>query len=270
VLSGLLNRVRQLRHDDRGITLMELVVAMGISTLLGTMGVFFFVGAERTGYGSILTNQNTGDARVTLDSWTSMLRVAGWLDPSAKTDRFEEITPTKIVFYANLANRGTADQQTGAVTKVALMLRTTDATTGAGQLIQVVFASDNTTVQSVRQLGINATPTGGAGNAVFQPYNRIGGAVDTVNTLGCRSGGSAKSGLCLQSPPAGAGLLDPRVPTGGLAVSAGSLRGNPALNVDQTLANIAGVTIAFTVVDPSNRAAMDFTGAASVNSGFPS
>jgi type II secretory pathway pseudopilin PulG len=263
-------RLRRLRSDDRGITLAELLVAMGISTIIGTVGVFFFVGASRTGYKTVLTNQNTGDARVTLDSWTSMLRVAGWLDTGAQTDRFEEITPTKIVFYANLDNRTTADQTVGAVTKVALMLRTTNAATGQGNLIEVRFNSDNATVKSVRQVAFNVQPTGGAGQAVFLPRNHAGGAVDTINTNGCRSGSTAKPGLCLQSPPAGAGLLDPRVSATSMAVSSGSLRGNPAVNVDTTLADIGSITVAFTVRDPSGTAIMDYSGTASVNSGFPS
>ncbi|MDT4947220.1 MAG: hypothetical protein QOH14_3953 [Pseudonocardiales bacterium] len=263
-------RIRRLRSDDRGITLAELLVAMGITTIIGTVAVFFFVGASRTGYKTILTNQNTGDARVTLDSWTSMLRVAGWLDAGAQTDRFEEITPTKIVFYANLDNRTTADQTVGAVTKVALLLRTTNAGTGQGNLIEIRFKSDDTTVQSVRQLAFNVQPTGGAGQAVFQPRNHAGGVVDTINTKGCLSGSTPKAGLCLQSPPAGAGMLDPKVSATSLAVSSGSLRGNPAVSVDTTLADIGSITVAFTVRDPSATASMDYSGTASVNSGFPS
>lgn len=270
MLTTLRRRLGGLRRDDRGISLMELVVAMGISTILGTMALTFFVGSQRAGYASVLTNQNTADARVTLDSWTSMLRVAGWLDPGAKTDRFEEITPTKIVFYANLDNRGSASQQVGALTKVALMLRTTNPATGEGQLIEVRFKPDNTTPESVRQLGFNAMPTGGTGQPVFQPYLRIGAPVDTVNTTGCLNGTTPEPGLCLQSPPIGAGMLDPRVAPGGLAVSTGPLRGNPATNVDSMLANISGVTVAFTVTDPSHTSSMDFAGSASVNSGFPS
>ena len=70
--------------DDRGITLAELMVSMTLTTILGTMAVLFFVGATHAGYRTVLTNQNTSDARLTLDSWTNMLRVAGWLDPNTK------------------------------------------------------------------------------------------------------------------------------------------------------------------------------------------
>jgi type II secretory pathway pseudopilin PulG len=270
-------RLRRLRADDRGMSLAELLVAMGITMIIGVVTASFFLGASRTGYRTVLTNQNTGDARVVLDSWTAMLRVAGWLDTGAQTDRFEEITPTKIVFYANLDNRSNADgttiagQTVAPVTKVALLLRTTNATTGEGQLIEIHFKSDNSTVQSVRQVAFNVRPTAGAGQAIFLPRNHAGGVVDTVNTNGCRSGGTPRAGLCLQTTPAGAGMLDPTLASSGpLAVSQGTLRGNPATNVDNILADVGSITVAFTVQDPAGRASMDFSSSAAVNSGFPS
>jgi hypothetical protein len=272
----MLSTLRRARDDDRGITLAELVVAMGIATILATVAMFFFVGAERTGYTSVLTNQNTADARLTLGGWTSMLRVAGWLDTSTKTDRFEEITPTKIVFYANLDNANHASQVTDAPTKVALLLRTTNAATGDGQLVEIVFKPDNTTPKSVRQLAFNAAPTGGPGHAVFQPFNQVGGTIDVTSTQGCVDSITNRPvvGLCLQSPPAGAGMIDPTVASSSLAVSAGPLRGNPTVNVDGVLDGelhgVSGVTVAFTVSDPSHTASMDFAAGASVNSGAPS
>ena len=260
-------------RGDAGISLMELMVAMTLTALLGLLAVNFFVTTDNTGVKTELTNQAVADARVTLDSWTALLRVATWLDPSVQSDRFEEVTPTKIVFYANLDNRTTADQQVGAPTKVALMLRQTNPVTGDGQLIQVIFGPDNTTPTSVRQLAFNATPTGGAGQPVFQPYNEGGGPVP-LNPTGCldtsRSGGVPVAGLCLQSPPSGAGMLDPQIGSSSLAVSGGPLRGNPAADVDKTLQSIAGVTVAFTATDPGHRAAMAFSGGAAVNSGFAS
>lgn len=260
---------RRLRADD-GITLVELLVAMTVTTILGALTIIFFVSAEHSGNKSILTNQSTADARNTLDSWTSLLRVAGWLDPTAKTDRFEEITPTKIVFYANLNNRSTADQTVGAPTKVALMLRTTNAATGEGQLIQVIFKSDNTTPESVRELAFDVTPTGGPGHAIFQPYTETGGAID-VTTPGCLSGGTPQPGLCLQTLPANAGMVDPQVGAGALTVSSGALRGYPdaLVDVDTTLADIGGITIDFTATDSMQSDPLEFRSSASVNSGFP-
>jgi hypothetical protein len=260
----------RLKTKDSGVTLAELMVSMILTTILGTMAVLFFVGASHAGYKTVLTNQNTGDARLTLDDWTSMLRVAGWLDPSTEADRFEEITPTKIVFYANLSNRPTpigAFPAPAATTKVALMLRVGTTGTGIGQLVEVTFKPDNTTAKSVRVLGFNAQAT--AGLPVFQPYSRAGSVLD-LTQLGCLSGTTPTAGLCLQSGPAGAGMLDPTVASGSLAVSSGTLRGNPAVKVDKVLNQVGSVGIAFTALDPSKTSSMAFSSLASVSSGFPS
>ena len=268
-------RWRQLRSrlvaDDRGVTLAELMVSMILTTILGTMAVLFFGPASRAGYRTVLTNQNSGDARLTLDSWTSMLRVAGWLDPSTRAARFEEITSTKIVFYANLNNRSTAVSGSftspAPTTKVVLMLRVSTPATGVGQLVEVLFQPDNTTVKSVRQLGFNAKATGSL--PIFQPYSRSGSPVD-LSQLGCLSGATPRAGLCLQSGQPGAGMLDPTIGTGSLAVSSGSYRGNPALNVDKALNQVGSIGIAFTAVDASNTSSMPFTSRASGISGNPS
>jgi Tfp pilus assembly protein PilW len=261
----------QRMRSDRGMTLAELMVTMGLTTILGTMAVMFFVVANRTGNGTILTNQNTGDARVTLDEWTSMLRVAGWLDTSTKVDRFEEVTATKIVFYANLNNRSTSStfSAPGPTTKIALLLRVSKASTGQGQLVEVRFGSDNTTVASTRQLGVLAGPTNGA--PIFQPYSRSGSPVD-LTQLGCKSGTVVKAGLCLQSVQSGAGMQDPTIGSSGLTVTAGPLRGNPdpTKNVDKVLQSIGSVGIAFTVSDSSNTSQTSYTSLASVSSGYPS
>jgi hypothetical protein len=247
------------------------MVSMTLTTILGTMAVLFFVGAIHEGYRTVLTNQNSGDARLTLDSWTNMLRVAGWLDPNTEADRFEEITSTKIVFYANLNNRVASTSAPysapTATTKVALMLRVSNASTGVGQLIEVTFKSDNTTVATVRQLGFNAKATGNT--PIFQPYSRAGSPV-SLPSDGCLSGSTATAGLCLQSGQPGAGMLDPKVGATGLSVSSGPLRGNPADNVDKTLNQVGSVGIAFTVLDSSNTSSMNYTSLASVSSGYPS
>jgi len=261
---------RRLIADQRGITLADLLVSMTLTTILGTMAVMFFVGATHLGYRTVLTNQNSSDGRVVLDSWTTKLRVAGWLDPSTRADRFEEVTSTKIVFYANLNNRVASTsapyQAPAPTTKVALMLRISNAAAGTGQLIEVTFKPDNTTVQTVRQLGFNAKATGGA--PIFQPYSRSGSPLD-LTKLGCLRNTTAVAGLCLQSGQPGAGMLDPTVASTGLAVSSGSLRGNPALNVDAALDQIGSVGIAFTAVDSSGTSSMAYQSLAAVSSGYP-
>ena len=261
-LSRRLDRLR--RSGDAGITLAELMVAMTLTAIVGTMSTSFFVGASHAGNSTIATNQSTADARLTLDNWTGMLRVAGWLDPTGKADRFEEVTPTKIVFYANLANRNTASSVATAPTKVALLLDVTDVATGRGHLVQVVFGSDNTTPVAVRQLALDARAR--PGSWVFTPYNQTGVAVDTSQPL-CLNGSTPAPGLCAKAPT-GAGLLDPQLAAGTHQVLAGPLTGDGS--ADSMLANIGRIDIGFTVQDPSGQTTQDYASSASVSSGFPS
>jgi hypothetical protein len=240
----MLTRLSRLR-EDAGMTLAEVMVSCTVAVIVLTFGSLFFVATSRSSDHTAQVDQALGSARTVLGRWTSFVRVAGWLDPGSATDRFEEITPTKLVFYAGLGNRTGGSLQLTAVTKVALILDR-PAGSASGRLVEVVFGPDNTTPKSVRQLGFVAGPTGST--PVFQPYNAIGGDVGVGNTQGCVQNAAPAVGLCLQSPPSGAGLLDPQVTTssGKLSVSSGPLRGNPALKVDQILNSIAGIRIAFT------------------------
>jgi hypothetical protein len=253
------------RPVDAGITLAELMVAMTLSIILGTMTVLFFVSASRLGSRTILTNQDTSDARVTLDSWTSMVRVAGWLDLPNKVDRFEQITPTKIVFYANLGNRNASDlTNVQPVTKIALMLDAPSA--GAdGQLIEIRFATDNSTPLVVRQVGVNAAQTGGAW--VFTPRDQAGGLIDT-SVEGCLVAGTPTAGLCAKAPVMPSpGMLDPTLVPGSHTPTTGVLRGDGS--VDGVLANVGRIDIAFTVSDAKHISSADYSSSATVNSGFP-
>jgi hypothetical protein len=257
-------------RSDSGVTLAELAVSMTLTAVLGAMVITFFVGANHAGRRTIADNQQIADARVTLDSWTSMIRVAGWLHPSPapRIDRFEEITPTKIVFFANLMNRNNGLAVPDATTKIALLLQVSDATTGTGNLVEIVFGPDNATPNAVRQLGFLAGPTGGPGHPIFRPVTRTGVPVD-MTRYGCTSGANPQVGLCLQTLQLGAGMLDPTLTPGTLQPVSGPLRGNPALNVDKQLQLIGGITIAFTTSDTHRTSTLDFQSFASVSSGFP-
>lgn len=227
------------------MTLAEVMVSCTVSMIVLTFGTLFFVSTSRSSDHTGQVDQALGSARTVLGRWTSFVRVAGWLDPTVATDRFEEITPTKLVFYAGMGNRSSGSLQLTPATKVALML---DRPTGSasGRLVEVVFGADDKTPRSVRRLPFRAGPTGSS--PVFQPYNVIGGDVGVDNTPGCMQNGVPAVGLCLQSPPSGAGLLDPQVTSssGTVSVASGPLRGNPGLQVDSILNTVAGIRIAFT------------------------
>jgi type II secretory pathway pseudopilin PulG len=268
----MLTRLRD--RDDAGITLAELVVSMTLLTILLAIGGTFFVTAIRSTNATTLTNQQTADARLTLDSWTAKLRVAAWLD-SAQTDRFEVVTSNKIVFYANLNNRATTDFTVGPVSKVVLMLKTTNAATGDGQLIEIVFQGNTTTPTYVRRVALNARAIGGAGNPIFTPYNYAGGEINPASYNGCIANGVVKPGLCLSTLPAGAGMADPTVGLTDNTVTSGALTANPAYNPtdhgsDFTLQSIVAVKIGFTVSDTADTVNQDYESMAAVNSGYGS
>jgi len=268
----MLTRLRE--RDDAGLTLAELVVSMTLLTILLAIGGTFFVTAIRSTNSTTLTNQQTADARLTLDSWTAKLRVAAWLD-SAQTDRFEVVTSNKIVFYANLDNRATTDFTVGPVSKVVLMLKTTNAATGDGQLIEIVFQGNTTTPTYVRRLALNARAIGGVGTAVFTPFNFAGGEINPSSYNGCYANGAVKAGMCLRTLPSGAGMIDPTVGLTSNAVTAGALTGNPTQsgytdNVDSVLQSIVAVKIGFTVSDTADTVNQNYQSMAAVNSGYGS
>lgn len=270
----MLTRLRMIRDgDDAGLTLAELVVAMALLSILMTIGGVFFVSVIQTTNKTTLTNEQTADARITLDSWTAKLRVAAYLD-STHIDRIEELTPTKIVFYANLGNRNTDTFAVGEVSKVVLMLQQADPTSGDGQLIEIVFRDNSSTPTSVRRIALNARPTGGRGAAIFTAFKYDGAELDPVSYPdGCKSGDTVTAGLCLQTLPDGSGMVDPTVGPSSNDVTPGTLTGNPgdtADDVDGTLNSIVAVKIGFTVSDATDTVSQNYQSEVALNSGYAS
>lgn len=257
------------RRDDAGITLAELIVSMTLTSILMAIGGTFVITSMHSTNATTLTNEQTADARLTLDSWTAKLRVAAFLD-SAQTDRIEVLTPSKIVFYANLGNRTGSDFTVGAVSKVVLMLKQTNSTSGDGQLIEIVFKGNTTTPTSVRRIALNARPIAGRKTAVFTAYNYIGSELNPASYTGCKSGATVKTGLCLQTLPAGAGTVDPTVGLTSNAVTAGTMTGNPGNNVDGVLQSIVAIKIGFTVSDTNDTVSQNYQSMVALNSGYAS
>lgn len=254
---------------------MELVVTMALSLVVGTMVTMFFVTVNHLGYKTASDNGDTGDARLTLDSWTSKLRVAGWLDSSLKVDRFEQITPTKIVFWSNLNNRdinsGTLD--VGPSTKVALWIEETYPSTHEGSLIEAIWLNGPDAAPRVRQLTIRAKAANATG-WVFQPFTSGGTSPDlTAKYCQDSSTGAAVVGLCYQlpatpTPSQSQGPTDPVFQAGTHNVVSGPLVGTGVAN--SILDGIGRIDIAVTISDPSGQYSTGFTSSAAINSGFKS
>ena len=269
----MLKRLRN--RDDAGMTLAELIVAMTLTSLLMAMGGTFLITSMHTTNKTTLTNEQTADARLTLDSWTAKLRVAAFLD-SAQTDRIEELTPSKIVFYANLDNRDTSDFTVGPVSKVVLMLKQTNAATGDGQLIEIVFQGNTTTPTSVRRIALNARPIGGKGTAIFTAYSYLGTEINPASYNDCKSGAGVAVGLCLPTLPAGAGMVDPTIGLTSNTVTAGPLTGIPTNpngsnttdHPDTILQGLVAIKIGFTVSDTNDTVSQNYQSMAALNSGY--
>lgn len=112
MLSFLRSRIRSAAHGDAGLTLVELLVAMVLSTLVGAMTLLTFIGASSASSATGDRMTGTADARTTLQQWQSLIQVADTA-PTGPTDcssgttshRFEWIGMDDILFYANVDNR---------------------------------------------------------------------------------------------------------------------------------------------------------------------
>lgn len=107
MLTRLTSRLRRRPRtaDDAGVSLIEVVVAMTLSTILGTATLLFFTAANDSAASSLDRSISSAQARNALQSWTAYLRVSDGPAAGNPSHRFEWITPTSTLFYADLGNR---------------------------------------------------------------------------------------------------------------------------------------------------------------------
>lgn len=150
-------------RDDAGFTLLELMIAMALLSLIGAMTIAFFVGMNTSTKTTIDTNVATAQARATLQSWTTMLSLAD--SPSAAgtgAGRFVEVTPTTVVFYSNIdANRALDNSARSAPRKIALSLEN-------GELVERDYSETSGALTATRHLVQGVTRTDG--RWIFTPY----------------------------------------------------------------------------------------------------
>lgn len=102
-----MNRVRP-RHrstGDRGVTLVELVVAASLTSLVAALTVGVFTGALRTLRHSSVRNATAADVRVAMEQLTRELRVA--TVPDGDPAALVSATPTALSFYTAINRTGT-------------------------------------------------------------------------------------------------------------------------------------------------------------------
>lgn len=112
MLTVLRNRIRHVATGEAGVTLIELLVAMVLSTVVGAMTLLTFLGASSASSATGDRMTGTASARTTLQQWQALIQVAD-AAPTGLTDcssgitshRFEWIGMDDILFYANVGNR---------------------------------------------------------------------------------------------------------------------------------------------------------------------
>lgn len=133
----LLGRVRSRSADDRGVTLVELMVTMIVTALVAAMTAALVIGVQRTNQENISRQDQVDAARVAVASMTKTLRAAVTPSQLAATctgctsPGFVEGSTAKVQFYSNLDN----PKNTVGPSRVTYEVMTG---TRAGELVETV------------------------------------------------------------------------------------------------------------------------------------
>jgi prepilin-type N-terminal cleavage/methylation domain-containing protein len=178
MLTWLRSRVVRAGHDA-GLTLIELVVAMVLATVLGSMAMAWFLGASDASTATTDADLGTASARNVLQTWAALLRVAGSpTDPGSGTDRITSLSATSITFNAYVSGAGSC---TGMCTEFAtksVTLAMTGADCGQSnprncQLVETGAGSNSSATDVIVPSGVSA------GTCLFTAYDTDG------SSLGC-------------------------------------------------------------------------------------
>ena len=144
MLSVLRRRLESVGEDPAaGFTLIEVVVAMVLSTIVGAMTTALFVSAAASSQDSSDRSTDSANARNVLQSWTSYLQVADGPVAGVAAHRFEWITANDMFFYSDLNNRATGTTDPRGNPR-AIWLRLTSS----GQLVEEQFTVSNGLLQA--------------------------------------------------------------------------------------------------------------------------
>lgn len=238
MLTALRRRVRQARTGgDAGISLMELVMAMTLSVILGAITTVLFVAVDSSTAASTDRAIDSGKARNVLQAWTSYLQVSDGPTAGSAVNRFEWFAPTNIMFYSDLFNRSQGSLATTS-TPTLIWLRLSSA----GQLVEEQFKPVPTSFPA-SPTTCRILSSGVTASKLFTPYNSSGSDISSVNL------GAAQT--------AGAGC-----------VSIPSSLPSQAQHPDQTAAgnlqSIFSVGINFTITDSRGKHPIQFSAVAAV------
>jgi type II secretory pathway pseudopilin PulG len=162
--------------EDAGITLIEMVVSMVLSLMIGTAAIAWFVAANSATHKTTEAEITTASARNALQSWAQLLRVADSpTSPGNSASRILSITPTSISFNANLANRATCTSgtcATGATTVVTLSMEAVTVNGVATKRLVQDMTGTNTQRNVLIPAQVSSTSS-----CLFTPYDSTGAAL---------------------------------------------------------------------------------------------
>lgn len=230
----LIRRLRAARADgDAGITLMELLVSMALSTIIGAMTLGLVVNINTSSADTTDRSINSSSARNAIQAWTAYLRVADSTTAGLRpTNRIEWLTPNDMLFYADLGNRlSSTDTQLAQTLPPTMIWLRLDS---KGALVEEQFAS---------------TAAAGAAAKVCRTLATGVSAPTALFTAGDRSG-TAMTGLGT-APTASAGCQK-------LPVTPPSQTSHPDPTVQSNLQKVYSVTIDFVVRDTRKAHPLEF------------
>lgn len=203
---------------------------MSLGTIVGALTLTFLITSSRSVASTAERSHRTDEARIALDSWADLLRVADSpTAPGLVSGRLEKITPTEIVFWAAVDNRSST--RTAVAQPLRIRLRIEN-----GTLIEQRFRGFATTPEVARVLVSGAVSTN---TWLFTPLTSAGSVVS--GSL-C-AGGSL--GLC----------------------SLSSADGTGAAGADAVLATVARIQIGFTLSSPDVASSAAFSTSVTLGGG---
>jgi type II secretory pathway component PulJ len=230
----LIGRLRERAAGDAGMTLTELLVAMGLSTIIGAMTVTMFVQMASSTNATTDRTISSASVRNAVQAWTGYLRVADGTTAGSRTNRVEWLGPNDILFYADLANRSMDDPGTTSAPTMLWLRRDSK-----NQLVEEQFASTagkGATATTCRVLADHLTTT----NNLFDPIDSKSNAI---------SFGPTTLPTTALTTAAGCQTM-PVTPT--------SKQSNPNANLQTLLQTVYAVTIDVTVSDTAGKHPINF------------
>lgn len=165
-------RARRRVDGDAGFSLIELVVAMVVASIVGALSLSWFLGVSNATTSTTNVDNATASARNVLQTWGKMLQLAGSsAGVGTTTNGLVGLTPTSITFTAYLRNSAACTANTSCA---ALSTTTVTLALAGGHLTEAVGTATPSVVES------STTTASDPSGCLFTAYTSTG-------ALGCSS-----------------------------------------------------------------------------------